>query len=200
MRKQRSWLLATAAILGLTSSGLPAAGAQSSPRLLHSVANRLASPFATPRSAPDGRFYLGHGGAVRGPFHLSGGKYVVNVLVNYNAGFDSGSGQCLFTAYMNGVDDPGRLGLGTAVPVLPSAPYRTAISVTATAGRYKLIVSPTTTCDWSIAILSTAPAAPESTSWGLRATFTSAVASHPSRWCTWGRPSSSRSSIAWLAA
>jgi hypothetical protein len=97
---------------------------------------------------------------VHGPFHLNGGKYVVNVLVNYNSGYDSGSGQCLFTAYMNGVEQPAFLSLGAAVPVLPSAPYRATIPVTATAGHYKLIVSPTTTCDWSITILSSGPAAP----------------------------------------
>src|SRR5438270_9918938 len=99
MKMYRSWFLAAGVIVGLMSLGLPGADAHSSQR-----------------PSDDGQFFLGHGGAVDGPFRLKGGKYVINVLVNYNSGYDTGSGQCLFTAYLNGVEQPAFLSLGTAVP------------------------------------------------------------------------------------
>jgi len=91
---------------------------------------------------------------VDGPFSLQGGRYDINVLATYNALYDAGnSGQCLFTAYMNGVEKPQFVSLGTAIPVRASAPYLPTVAVTFPAGHQKLIVSPTTNCTWSITIL-----------------------------------------------
>ena len=80
MKRHRSWFLAAGAIVGLTSAGVPRAGAHSAQRPSYSVPKGATGLSRTQSRPHDGRFFLGHGGAVRGPFHLNGGKYVINVL------------------------------------------------------------------------------------------------------------------------
>jgi len=161
MKMHKSWVLAIGTIVALMSVGLPGAAADSSRRASHTVPGRSSGRAATPRRAADGRFFQGNGGAVDGPFRLQGGRYDINVLSTYNSLYDAGnSGQCLFTAYLNSVEKPQFVSLGTAVPVLASSPYLTTLAVTFPAGHQKLIVSPTTTCDWSITILRHGPSVP----------------------------------------
>ncbi|HEY8285201.1 MAG TPA: hypothetical protein VIJ28_12535 [Chloroflexota bacterium] len=161
MKIRGSWFLITAAIGGLMSGGFPGAAANSAHRPSHTFPERSSGQAATSSRAADGRFFLGHGGAVPGPFRLDGGKYEINVWANYNSGYDANnSGTCFFTAYMNGVEQPRFVNLGRAVPVLASAPYRATLAVTFPAGHYKLIVSPFSDCDWTMTILSRGPAVP----------------------------------------
>lgn len=153
MKIRRSRFLAAGASVALMIVGLPGAAAAPS--------QRAAGRAATPSRAADGRFYLGQGGAVAGPFSLQGGRYDINVLATYNSSYDAGnSGSCLFTAYMNGMEKPQFVDLGTAIPVLASSPYLTTLAVTFPAGHQKLIVSPTTNCNWSITILRRGPSVP----------------------------------------
>src|SRR5690348_4004151 len=115
--------LAAGVMVGLLIGGLPGAAAASSQR----SSNRAAAPSR----AADGRFFLGHGGALNGPFSLQGGIYEINVWANYNAAYDAGnSGTCFFTGYLNGIEQPRFVSLGAGVPVLASAPYHVALAVT----------------------------------------------------------------------
>jgi hypothetical protein len=161
MKIHRSWFLAVGVLVGLMSGGLSGAAADSAQRPSNPFLEH-SSPQAAPASrAADGRFFQGHGGAVRGPFLLQGGKYQINVWANYNAAYDAGnSGTCFFTAYMNGIEQPRFLNLGRAVPVLASAPYNATLTVTFSAGHYKLMVSPVSECDWNITILNRGSSAP----------------------------------------
>jgi len=161
MKRHRSLFLAAGAIVALMSVGLQGAAADSSHRPSHTVPDRSSGRAAPPRRAADGRFFQGNGGAVDGPFSLQGGRYDINVLSTYNSLYDAGaSGSCLFTAYLNGVEKPQFVSLGTAIPVLASSPYLTTLAVTFPAGHQKLIVSPTTNCTWSITILRHGPSVP----------------------------------------
>ncbi len=161
MTTLRPWFLAVGALVGFILVGLPGATAASSQRRLYTVAARPSGRAVMPRSSADGRFFLGNGGAVDGPFRLQGGQYDIHVLATYNSSDDVGnSGSCLFTAYLNGIEKPQFVSLGTAVPVQASAPYLTTLAVTFPAGHQKLIVSPTTNCAWSITILRRGPAVP----------------------------------------
>jgi hypothetical protein len=161
MKIHRSWFLAAGILVGLMSGGLSGAAADSSRRPSHPFPEHSSLQAAPASRAADGRFFLGHGGAVRGPFLLQGGKYDIDILANYNAGYDAGnSGTCFFTAYLNGVEQPRFVNLGRAVPVLASAPYNATLAVTLSAGHYKLIVSPVSECDWDMTILSHDPSVP----------------------------------------
>ncbi len=155
MKSHRSWVLAAGAIIALMSVGLPGTAADSSRGTSHTVPNHSSGWATTPLRAADGRFFQGNGGAVDGPFSLQGGRYDINILATYNSSYDAGnSGQCLFTAYLNGIEQPRFVDLGRAVPVLASAPYNATLSVTFSAGHYKLMVSPVSECDWNMTILS----------------------------------------------
>ncbi len=161
MRLYRSWFLSAGVIVGLLSGGLSGAAADSSQRPSNPFPAHSSPRATTSSRAADGRFFQGHGGAVHGPFLLQGGKYDIDILANYNSGYDAGnSGTCFFTAYLNGIEQPRFVNLGRAVPVLASAPYNATLSVTLSAGHYKLIVSPVSECDWDMTILSHDPSIP----------------------------------------
>ena len=161
MTRQRPWFLAAGALVGLILVGLPGAAADSSQRRVHAGADRSSGRAALPTRSADGRFFLGSGGAVDGPFRLQGGQYAIDILATYTSSYDAGSsGSCLFTAYLNGIETPQFVSLGTAIPVQASAPYLTTIAVTFPAGHQKLIVSPTTNCTWSLTILRRGPSVP----------------------------------------
>jgi hypothetical protein len=161
MRIHRSWLLAVGALAGLTIGGLPGPAAASSQRSSPMFPEHTAGRAATASRAADGRFFLGHGGAVNGPFALQGGKYQINVWANYNSAYDAGnSGMCTFTAYLNGIEQPRFVNLGRGISIVASGPYNTTLAVTLSAGHYKIIVSPYSDCGWNMTILSSGQTVP----------------------------------------
>ncbi|HVC82202.1 MAG TPA: hypothetical protein VNL35_17055 [Chloroflexota bacterium] len=155
MKIHKPWFQIVAAIVGLTIVGLPGAAAASSQRSSPTFPQHSSDRAAAPSRAADGRFFMGHGGALNGPFSLQGGKYEITVWAYYNSAYDAGnSGTCFFTGYLNGMEQPRFVSLGAGVPVLASAPYHTALAVTFPAGHYKIMVSPVSNCDWNMTILS----------------------------------------------
>jgi hypothetical protein len=161
MKIHRPWFSVAGTIVGLMIGGLPGGAAASSQRSSPMFPAHTAGRAAPASRAADGRFFLGHGGAVNGPFALQGGKYTINVFANYNSAYDAGgSGMCTFTAYLNGIEQPRFVSLGKGVSIVASGPYNTALAVTLSAGHYKIIVSPYSDCDWNMTILSRGPAVP----------------------------------------
>jgi hypothetical protein len=157
----RSKFLATAALAGLLIVGPLEAAAAPSQGPSHAVPHHSVARAGMPTRAADGRFFQGHGGALLGPFALQGGTYDITVWANYNALYDAGNtGTCFFTAYLNGLEQPRFVNLGTAVPVLASSPYNATLPIKFSAGHYKIIVSPVSDCDWSMTILRRGPSVP----------------------------------------
>ena len=159
MKRQHPWFLAVVAIVVLLIAGIPSAAAGPARRPAHLFPAHSPSRAVITSRAADGKFFQGHGGSLNGPFSLMGGRYELDVWARYNSLYDAtGFGQCLFTAYMNGVEHPQFLSLGTAVPVVASGPYHFTPTVYFPAGHFKLIVSPASDCDWSVTILRHGPA------------------------------------------
>jgi hypothetical protein len=161
MKVHRFRFLAAGVIVGLMIAGLSGAAAASSQRSSPMFPEHSFGRAAMASRAADGRFFLGHGGAVNGPFALQGGKYQIDVWANYNSAYDAGnSGRCTFTAYLNGIEQPRFVNLGRGVPIVASRPYNTTLAVTLSAGHYKIIVSPYSDCDWHMTILSSGQTVP----------------------------------------
>jgi hypothetical protein len=152
MKRQHSWILAAAAIVALLLAGLP--------NVLAGSARHEALSYPA-RMAGDAQFFYGSGPAFDGPFSLAGGRYEVDLLAQYNSITDvANSGECIFGAYIDGIETPIHLTLSAPVPVGDFVPFHYTPMVAFPAGHYRLVVLPGTDCDWRVSILRLGPSGP----------------------------------------
>ncbi|HWE61305.1 MAG TPA: hypothetical protein VHB98_06310 [Chloroflexota bacterium] len=152
MKTSQSWFLVVMAIVVLLIAGLP-----------NAVAARAHAPgrAVIASRAGDARFFSGHGGDLRGPFSLLGGRYELDVWARYNALYDAGnSGDCIFGAYIDGIETPMHVTLSTPIPIADFPSFHYTPTVYFPAGHYKLVIVPSSDCDWSVSILRLGPAVP----------------------------------------
>jgi hypothetical protein len=153
MSRQHSWILAAAAIVALLLAGLP--------NVLAGPARHVTLSHPA-RMAGDMQFFYGSGPAFEGPFSLAGGRYEVDLWAQYNSitADASNSGECIFGAYIDGIETPIHLTLSVPVSIGDFVPFHYTPMVAFPAGHYKLVVLPGTDCDWRVSILRLGSAGP----------------------------------------
>ena len=149
MRAGRAGLLTLGAVLALTSLMTTALAAPARPPASHVAVQHAGRTPAT--AAP--QYTFSNDGPYSYTFSLSGGVYVVGVAASYDLLFDqSGTGYCLFSGYIHGVQNSVQVDLSDADEVTGMVDYFYNPVETLPAGEYTLDIQWPTTCDWSVNI------------------------------------------------
>jgi hypothetical protein len=157
MQIVRTGFVVLAALVAPISATPTALAAPASPPASHVAAQR---PARTLVGAEDSEFFSGLGAAFY-TFNLQSGRYEIDVFALYSSLNDpSGSGECLFGAYIDGVQTPVHISLSVPVPIVDPVPFHITPIVSLAAGEYKLDVLPLTDCEWRVTILDLKPVAP----------------------------------------
>jgi hypothetical protein len=155
MRALRTGFLMVALVVAPTGA-MPTVLAAPPPKS-HVAAQRSARALI---AANDSQFFSGQGAAFY-TFNLQAGRYEVDVFAMYDSLNDpAASGECIFGAYIDGVQTPVHIPLSVPVPIVDAVPFHITPIMTVAAGEYKLDVLPLTDCDWRVSILDLKPATP----------------------------------------
>ncbi len=104
--------------------------------------------------------FSGDSAAVKN-FTLIAGQYFIDANAQYDALNDpNGAGNCFFSGYLDNLQTGSHATLGGPVPITPYVPYSQTATGYLAGDTYRLVMLPSTNCDWRVTIVAAGSTSP----------------------------------------